>query len=388
MAAAAVKEKPAPAASPEKAVALCVTVNRTDLLRALAFASAIVERRNTIPVLSNVLLSAEGETLRITATDLNLQLALTVPCEVIAEGATTVSSALFLGIVRELADGCQIELKIDGGRLQVNSGRSRYKVQTLPPDQFPILKDAGGGGAFTLSAAALIGAIGKVAFAQDTDTTVRPQYCGVNVEAADGELVFVATDGKRIAWSKLPAPEGVAIDSAILPTKLASSLTKLLDGYEGDVSLAFHDRTVKAEFDGTTLYGKLIEGSYPPWRRILPQGEGKRLLVSAESLATAIRRASAVALERTRAVKIELSTDKMIVSARSPNEETAVEEAPCIWSEADHTLGFNSRFVLDLLSACGADELQVDFFEGNNPLAVFANPNDASAQWLVAPMHV
>lgn len=378
----------AKAVSAPDQVAMKVTVNRSDFVRALGHATAIVERKNMIPVLQNVLLEAVGDTLRMTATDLNMQVTLNVTATVDVEGATTVSAGLLLGIVREFPDGAQVELRLEEGRLQVVNGRSRYKLNVLPVDQFPLMPEEGMAGAFELLAEDIVGSLARVSFAQDTDQVVRPQYCGVNVETDGGDLTFVATDGKRIAWATLPAPEGVALESAILPSKLVSTLSKLLDEHEGDVRLAFGERKLSVEFGDTVLKVKMIDGTYPPWRKILPKGESKRLLVKGNDLASAVRRASAVALERTRAVKLELSTDKATISARSQNFDEAVEEAQCVWEGGDYSFGFNSRFLLDTLAACAADELQVDFYSGQTPLALFTNPNDASGRWLLAPMAV
>lgn len=380
----ATKERPAA----EAVEPMRLTVNRTELLRALGHASAIVEKRNTIPVLSNVLLEAAGETLRIIATDLNLQIALTVPCRVEAEGATTVNAALIYGIVREFDDGAQVELKLDENRLQVVSGRSRYKLQTISRKDFPVVEPKDALASFALPAADVLGAFGQVAYAQDTDAIVRPHYCGVNVETSGGKAVFVATDGKRIAWSEVEAPAGAEVAQAILPTKLVSALSRLLDGREGDVRLTFEDRKIIADLGTAVLTGKLVDGTYPPWRRVIPQGKGKKMLIGTASFAAAVRRVALIASERTRAVKIELATDKLTVSCASPGQDVAVEEVPCVWGEEPMELGFNSKFLLDTLAASGADELQVDFHQGASPLALFTDPNDASASWLLAPMYV
>jgi DNA polymerase III beta subunit len=308
-----------------------------------------------------------------------------------SDGAITVPAALLLGIIREFPEGAQVDLALDGGRLQVNSGRSRYKLQTLPGRDFPLFKDGAGGGGFNVPAVDVVRSLARVSFAQDTDTVVRPYLCGVNVETFEGDLTFVGSDGKRIAWCNLPAPDDVALENAILPTKLVSTLSKLLEGQEGDARLAFGERSLTAQFGDTLLKAKLIDGTYPQWRRIIPTGEGKPLLVKRASLTGAVRRASAVAMERTRAIKLELTTDKLTISARSQSFDEAVEEAPCVWSEADFAFGFNSRFLLDLLNATDADELRVDFYPGETmiqSLALFTNPDDDSARWLLAPMAV
>jgi DNA polymerase-3 subunit beta len=378
----AVKERPQAEAP---AVELHATLNRAEFLRALGFASAIVERRNTIPVLSNVLLEATSDQLKITATDLNLQISLTVPAMIEGEGAITVSAQMIHGIVRELPDGAQVELKLADNRLQVLSGRSRYKLQTIPRTDFPVMRREAAE-SFALPASDLTRAFARVAFAQSTETIVRGYLCGINVETADGELFFVATDGNRLAWSTLPAPEGVALENAILPTKLVSTLAKLLDGHDGDVSLSFEERKVTAEIGDTVLSGKLVEGTFPPWRRVVPPTDGKRLLIAGASFEDAIRRVALIANERLRAVKVELTTDKLTATCTSPEFGVAVEEAPCVWDEPPLEIGFNARFLLDVIAAAG-EEVQVDLFDATSP-TLFTNPNDESAKWIVTPMRV
>lgn len=384
----AVATKPrAPKAKPEPAPGMKLTINRGDFLRALGFASAIVEQRNTIPVLSNVLLEAAGDMLRIVSTDLNLQIALNVPATVEGEGATTVSARLLHGIVREFNDGAQVDLKLDEGRLQVNSGRSRYKLQTIKSDDFPVIVPKDALTSFSLPAIDLLSAFRRVEFAQSSETIVRGYLCGVHLDTVDGELVFAATDGNRLAWSTMPAPEGAELVGAILPTKMISALGKLLDGHDGDVRLTFNERKVIAEIGTTVLTSKLVDGDYPSWRRVIPQSNGERLIVHTDAFAAAVRRAALISNERTRAIKIELSTDKMTVSAHSPEHGVAVEEAPCIWDGDNFAVGFNSRFLLDVLGAAGDGELQAEFHDAATP-ALFTNPADESAHWIVTPMRV
>lgn len=377
----------APKAQPKPAEPMKLTVSRAELLRALGHASAIVERRNTIPVLSNVLLEAGPDWLRIVATDLNLQVALFVPATVEGEGATTVSASLLHGIIRELPEGAQVELKLTEKRLQVISGRSRYNLQTVPETDFPAIKAGEATTAFSLPAKDLLRAIGRIIFCQSAEMIVRPYLCGINLEIADGRLVFAATDGNRLAWSSLVAPEGAELAGAILSTKLVATLVKLLDGRDDDVKLAFDDRKVTIELGDTILIGKLVEGTYPPWRRVIPAAGGKRLLITTEAFEAAVRRSSIIASERTRAVKVELTTDKMTVTATSLEHGVAVEETPCVWDSGDFMIGYNSRHLLDMLSHSGADEIEVEFNDAATP-AIFTNPHDDSAKWILMPMRV
>lgn len=365
-----------------------LSIDRGEFLRALTHAAAIVERRNTIPVLSNVLLEATGEALKLTSTDLDLQIALTLKANVESEGATTVSAQLLHGIVRELADGSQIELALVEKQLQVRSGRSSYKLQTLPIDQFPVIKPANATSTFVLGSQPILDSLKRIEFAQSTELATRDYLCGVQVETAGGEIVFAATDGNCLGFAKLAAPEGADVASAILPTKLVTTLGKLLDGVGGDVRLFFNERMAVFEMENAVLTSKLLDGSYPNWRRVLPpDGQGKPLLIHAEALESAVRRAIIVASEKTRAVKIDLSADKLTASCVSIENGQGVEEAPCAWDGGEFQIGFNSRFLLNIVRASGADELRFDLIDAAAPTLI-SNPADDSAKWVVMPMRV
>jgi DNA polymerase-3 subunit beta len=379
-------ERAPKARKPKEQPVMKLTVDRAEFARALAYANAIVEKRNTIPVLSNVLLDASAEGLRIVATDLNMQIGLTVPATVEAEGSTTVSAQLLNSIIRELPDGSQVELSLGENRLNLVSGRSRYRLQAIPADQFPVMKAENIVADFTFAPSGLARTIGRVAFAQSVEVTTRHYLCGIHVAVRDGELFFAATDGNRLGWAALPAPDEAQLD-AILPSKFVANLTKLLDGCEDDVRLTFEQAKVTATIGTTVLTSKLVDGDFPDWRRVIPTSNNKRLLISAESLEAAVRRAAVVANERMRAVKIDLTKDKLTASCVASVGDLAVEEAPCLWDEPDLTIGFNARYLLDLIIATGADELQVDLFDAASP-SLFTNPNDDSAKWVVMPMRV
>lgn len=382
MNATALKERPQAVAD------LNVTVDRGDLLRALGHASAIVERKNIIPVLANVLIEAADDELRITSTDLNMQIALALPARVSGEGVTTVSASLLHSIVREIPTGSQIELQSEDGRLHFCGGRSRYKLQTLPADHFPQLKDETPLCAFELKPDDLLRAFGAVSAAQDTDVVARPYCCGINLEAHGGSLTLVAVDGKRIAWSVLETAHDIELPSAILSSKFIATLTKLLDGHEGSVRAAFDDRKVTIELGDAVLTGKMVDGAFPPWRRIVPEGGGKRMLIDVTDFETAVRRVSLVGNERSRAVKLELGPDRLTISCFSSENGLAVEEIPCVWDSGNMVRGFNAKFLLDALAALKAGELQVDFHEGDIGLAYFTKVQASSANWLLAPMAV
>lgn len=385
MSAVATKERPAKSEAGEP---MRLTVERSDLLAALAHAAAVVERKALIPVLSNVLLDAADGVLSLTTTDLNLQLTLTVPAEVKGEGAITVSAALLHSIIREAPGDSKIELKMCEERLSVIAGRSRYMVAVLPKDQFPNIAANKPAVEFALPAKDLLTALSRVQFAQSVEGVARWYLCGVNLDIVDGQVTLAATDGDTLAWSTLQAPEGPAFpDGAILPTKLVATLSKLLDGREGHARLAFDEHKVVCNLGNAVVTGKLIDGDYPDWRRISALVSPKTLVVDAGSFAAAIRRVALVAQQRSRIVKIELSDDKLTASCSSFENGTAVEEMPCVWGDGEFVIGFHGSRLFNVLSAAGNGELHILLVDPTTP-AIFTNPSDESSRWMITAARV
>lgn len=361
-------------------------IERDALLRGTGAAAAIADKRAPIPTLANALLEAEGDTLRIIASDLSLQTAISLPAAVETPGAITAPAHLLLNIAREAPPG-PISLSL-GQCLSVESGRSRWRLQTLPADDFPRFANDEPLTQFSLPAAELARLIARVEFAQHRGPT-RPYLCGVRLECEDGELLAVATDAQRLAVARTAAPAGAeGMAPAIIPAKFVGELLKLLDGAQGDCALAFSSRLGRIEAGGATLIGKLVEGDFPDWRRIMPAPNGRRLLCHREAFAGALRRAAAVADGGGRAARLDLSRDKLCVTVASAQNDSGQEEAPAVYEAEDLTIGFNSAFLLETFNAMGGDELEAHFGEGPAALCLFQSPDDASAQWVVAPMRV
>lgn len=384
---AATATKPRPPKEAPEPQGMRLTVNRAEFLRALGHATAIVERRNTIPVLSNVLVEAADGKVRLTATDLNMQVAINVPANVEAEGSTTVQAALLHGIVREFDDGSQVELSLGDGRLQVVSGRSRYRLQVLPADQFPVLRADAFLADFALPAKDFAAALRKVGLAQSVELVSRFYLCGVYLHTRDGELCLAATEGNLLAETKLVAPEEVEVAGAILPTKFVDRIGKLLEDHDGDFRLKLEAGKVIADLGDTVLISKLVDGTYPDYRRVIPTNNEKRLQIAAASLAGAVRRASIVGSERLRAVKLSLSLDKLVASCTSNVNGTAAEEAPCVWDSGEFEVGVNARYLQDVLDASGAEEVELHLADPASPM-LFTNPADESSRWVVMPIRV
>jgi DNA polymerase-3 subunit beta len=366
-----------------------LTIERDALTKALGHATSVVERRNTIPVLANVMLEAVGDELRLAATNLDLQIRLAIPARVEVEGATTVAAHLFAEIARELAGGSQVEVDALDGRLALVSGRSRYSLPTLPRDDFPLMHGEDEAVSFDVPAKALTAMMSRVAVAQASDSLVLPHLCGIHFRAIAGMLVIAATDRNFVAEASctLP-PDAEKLQPSTLPSKFAAELSKLIgDVGDGNVLLRFSPRRASAAIGKAELTGKLLEGTFLEWQRVFPASSARRLTVARDSLVGAVRRAMLVCNDKTRIVKIALSADKITATGSSPEFGSSAEEAPAAYDAEELTVGFNSKYLLDALGAAKAEQVQVDFGDEDGR-AVLTNPNDDSARWLVGASRV
>lgn len=366
-----------------------VTVERGALLKALGHAASVVERRNTIPVLSNVLIEAAGEEARLTATDLELQISIPVPASVAEDGATTVQAALLLGIVRELPDGAQVELSTDpeNSRLNVAAASSRYRLAQLPASEFPVLQPAEDAVEFTMPPTALKEMLAKVAHAMSSDPA-RYFLNGASLESHAGGMFLVATDGFCIGSASIEAPEGATeLPPAIIPRKTVSALEGLLGDAEAELAIAVTTKQLRVTVDEIDLTSKLIDGNFPEWRRAVPSSNPHLLQVHADALAAAVRRAVVVSTDKVRSVVIELGGDKLTVKGTSHEHGEGAEEVQVAWEGPELTMRLNARYLTDTMAAMAGPEVEARFADPRAPI-LFINPADKAAQWVVMPMSV
>jgi DNA polymerase-3 subunit beta len=367
-----------------------VTIERSALAKAIGHATGVVERRNTIPILANVLIEAEGDQAGIVATDLNLQIRLSVPARVEEAGSTTVDAYLLHSIVREFPDGSQVELaQGEGdGKLKIASGRARYQLQSLPARDFPSMQALDDGVAFAMQAKTLASLLARTDFAQNRNDPARPYLEGTRFQVIDGKLVAAATNGHCLAEATCDMPEADGeLPAVTLPIRFCAELRKLLDETDAEARVAFGARRASVIVGSAELSGKLVEGSFPDWRRVIPTQNEKRLLVHRDSFAGAVRRSAVIAFDKVRVVKIDLAQDKLTCSATSHEYGSAAEETPAAYDAPELTLGFNGKYLLDTFAAIGSDEVQADLADPMAP-ALFTNPNDSSARWVVMPTRV
>jgi len=370
-----------------------VSIERSALLKAMSQAQSVVERRNTIPILANVLIAAEGATVSFRATDLDIEVVDKTPAMVERAGATTVGAHTLHEIVRKLPDGAMIELIDDGasGRLEVNAGRSNFSLATLPKEDFPVMASSEYECNFTANSAVLRRLFDKSKFAISTEET-RYYLNGVYMHAADGDggqkLRCVATDGHRLARIDADLPAGAdGLPGVIVPRKTVGELRKLLDDDDADIAVSVSETKIRFATPEITLTSKVIDGSFPDYTRVIPQGNTRRLEVDAAEFAKAVDRVSTVSSERSRAVKLSLDEDRLVLSVNAPDAGAAEEELAVAYNDERLEIGFNAKYLLEIAGQVDRENAVFMFNSSGDP-TLMREGNDESAVYVVMPMRV
>ncbi|HEX2802656.1 MAG TPA: DNA polymerase III subunit beta [Sphingomicrobium sp.] len=364
------------------------TIERATLLKALAHVQSVVERRNTIPILSNVLIEARDDnSMRMMATDLDLQVDESVPANVEQAGATTVPAHTLFDIVRKLPEGSQVELNVAEGKMHLSAGRSRFHLSTLPRDDFPVISEGELPTSFELPAATLRQIIDKTRFAISSEET-RYYLMGIFLHLADDQLKAAATDGHRLARVVLPKPDGAdGMPDIIVPRKCVAELRKLLEEVEGTVEVSLSPTKIRFGLGSAVLTSKLIDGTFPDYNRVIPTANDKLLKLDPKTFSSGVDRVSTIASEKTRAVKMSLDRDKVTLSVTSPESGTATEELPADYGADTLEIGFNARYLLDILGEIEGDTVEVHLADAAAPTLLREN-DKSNALYVLMPMRV
>lgn len=369
--------------------------DRATLIKALAHIQSVAEKRNTIPILANVLIQVRDGRLSVTATDMEIAVVETVPSVTSRDGGTTAPAATLYEIVRKLPDGAEVELDFAGGdaQLGLRAGRFATSLVTLPVEDFPSMTAGELPHRFHLSALALRGLIDRTRFAISTEET-RYYLNGIFFHAAEGEdgrvLRAVATDGHRLARVEEPLPDGAGgMPGVIVPRKTVTELRKLLDEASGEVECALSDTRIQFTVGSVQLTSKLIDGTFPEYERVIPRDNEKILRVGKKDFAEAVARVAAISSERSRPIKMSLARDLLVLSAASPEQGTASEELDGDRVKYDFgplEIGFQARYLNDITDQIGG-EVEFLFSDGAAPTVV-RDAGDTSALYVLMPMRV
>lgn len=371
-----------------------LTIERGALLKALAHAQGVVERRNTIPILANVLLKAEDGSLSLSATDMEIELVEAVRADVSEAGSTTAPAAMLYDIVRKLPEGADIELDCPKGKDQITikAGRSHFKLGCLPVDDFPQMSTGDLSHSITLSGKDLVHLIDRTKFAMSTEET-RYFLNGIYLHAASSQgtpvLRTVATDGHRLARMEMPLPAGgEGMPGVILPRKAVGEMRKVLDESSSDVTLSLSATKARLTVGAVVLTTKLIDGTFPDYERVIPADNDKILQVNSKIFASAVDRVATISSEKTRAVKLAIDKGSLRLSANSPDAGgSADEEIEVSYDAAPIEIGFNSRYLYEITQQIEGDAAQLKLADANAPTVV-SEAGDSAALYVLMPMRV
>ena len=370
-----------------------INVERGAFLKALGHVQSVVERRNTIPILSNVLIQAAKGKLTLTATDLDIEIVESLPSDVLRNGAATAPAHMLYDIVRKMPEGAQVQAEQiagDTGRLAVSAGSIRFELACLPQEDFPQVSAGALPHKFRLPAADLMALIDKTRFAISTEET-RFYLNGIYLHATKDKkpvLRAVATDGHRLARYELDVPEGAAgIPGVIVPRKTVGELRRLLDDADGAIEIGLSDTKIQFSFNGVELTSKLIDGSFPDYQRVIPANNDKVLMLDAKEFSQAVDRVSTISADKTRAVKLNVDKDRVTLSVVNPESGTATEDLGANYSAEPLEIGFNARYLLDITGQIAGKEVRFLLADAGSPTLI-EDKEDARTLYVLMPMRV
>ena len=371
-----------------------ITVERSAFLKALSHVQSVVERRNTIPILSNVMIDAGKSQLKLTATDLDIEIVESLPADVLRNGSATAPAHMLYDIVRKLPEGAQVHVELltsEGGRLSVSAGSVRFELACLPKEDFPQMSAGVLPHRFRLAADDLKRLIDKTRFAISTEETrfyLNGSYLHAAKDGKTATMRAAATDGHRLARFELDLPDGAAdMPGIIIPRKTVVELRRLLDDAEGGVDISLSDTKIQFTTDGVELTSKLIDGTFPDYQRVIPAGNDKALVLDSKEFAHSVDRVSTISADKTRAVKLNLTQDKLTLSVVNPDSGTATEELGATYNAPPIEVGFNARYLLDITGQIEGKEVRFLLSDAGSPTIIEDN-DDPRTLYVLMPMRV
>ncbi|MBX4335380.1 DNA polymerase III subunit beta [Bartonella raoultii] len=371
-----------------------ITVDRNQLFKSLSRVHRVVERRNTVPILSNVLIDADKSGVQLKATDLDLEVIESFIAHVEEVGAITVPAHLLYDIVRKLPDGSEIVLSVDmnqASTMSVVSGCANFQLQCLPKADFPESLPGQFGYRFSLSASGLKHLLECTQFAISTEET-RYYLNGIYFHVIDDNVLklrLVATDGHRLAQVDMDAPSGIeGMPGVIIPRKTVGELQKLLsEEINSDVCIELSETKIRFSIGSVVLTSKLIDGTFPEYQRVIPLGNDKKLVVNRQDFSSAVDRVSTISSDRGRAVKLAIEQGQLKLVVNNPESGSAEDQLAVTYTSDSLEIGFNSRYLLDIAGQLSSDEIVFMLADSVAP-ALIRDNNDADALYVLMPIRV
>ena len=364
-------------------------VNQQDLQKALSYCQGVIEKRSTLPILSNVLLVVDNSKFTITATDLDLIFIHQIKdIEVVNEGETTTTSSTFYDIVRKLSSGKKINLSLsNASKLQLESEKSIFNLNCISPSEFPLTDENFNENEFTINSKIFLKLLNKCKFSVSNDET-RHYLSGIFFHQTQIEdkyyLTSAATDSHRMSISKVRLQSKIDFEPIILPKKTIFQLCSLLEDYEGDVKVSNIKSKIKFELNNSILISKLIDGKFPNYIQVIPKNNEKKLEVDLKLFLNSVDRVASVSLDKKDGVKFNLSKDTLDLSVNNTNSGDG-KETLNVKFDHDLEISFNSRYLIDVASQLDGERVEIFFSDTGSP-ALIKDPGDFDSIFVVMPM--
>jgi DNA polymerase-3 subunit beta len=364
-----------------------IKINREVLLKPLTNVSSIVERRHTLPILSNLLLEAKNNNIQLTATDLEMQISLTIDSKFSGELSTTISAKKLLDICRSLPEAVDIDMTSTDSRITVKAGKSRFNLQTLPAADYPVMsKVSGDNTSIKISQIALKKLLKQVEFAM-AQQDIRYYLNGLLFEVNESKLNIVGTDGHRLSFTSTTLDQSYEKTEVILPRKTVVELIKLLNDSENEVNIELSAGQVNFTFDEIRLISKVIDGKFPDYHRVIPNGHQNTFSVNRLAVLNAMQRASILSNEKYRGIRMVLSNNNLKLISTNTEQEEAEEELEIAYTKDGLDIGFNVTYLIDVLNNVNDESINFSFADANSSCLITV-PNDENYKYVVMPMRI
>jgi len=361
------------------------TAEREDLLAALQAAIGVVERRQTMPILANVLLSVKDDRIAVTATDLEVELVAQAAVRSSADGATTVPGRKLLDICRSLPEKATIAFVQEGDRVVIRAGKSRFTLSTLPAGEFPVVEELNVQQVVKVPQADLKRLLDRTHFSM-AQQDVRYYLNGMLLESDGKMLRTVATDGHRLALCEMDLGTGGKGQQIIVPRKGVIELQRLL-GNDGELELTVGTNHIRVQIGDIRFTSKLIDGRFPEYSRVIPAKPPRKVVADREVLRGALQRTAILSNEKYRGIRLSLAGNALTIQAHNPEQEEAEEEVEVRYGGEDLEVGFNVNYLLDAIGAIEGAEVEIGLTDGNSSCLIKA-PDSSSCRYVVMPMRL
>ena len=363
------------------------TIKREDLLHPLQQVIGAVERRQTLPILGNVLFKSTGGDLSLTATDLEIEMVARLVAGESDDFQTTIPARKLLDICKALPEGASIAFNVDENRVSLNSGRSRFTLATLPSQDFPGLDEMEEQQSFTIPQQRMKALLEKTSFAM-AQQDVRYYLNGILMEISPGRLKLVATDGHRLALSETDLETDVGEDrQIIIPRKAVLELSRLLDSVDEPAKCILSSNHIRLQIGSLVFTSKLIDGKFTDYQRVIPVDGNKTMEVERDTLKQSMSRIAILSNEKYRGIRLSLTPGNLSIQANNPDQEEAEEELPVDYQETDLEIGFNVTYLIDVLNVLDSQKVQIKLKDSNSS-AIISDSQDSSSLYVVMPMRL